>query len=71
MTALIAVEGGRVGSDVDAFSCAPVVPITFSGHYFNVTGPKVMVFVRCVLHDGRFVNTRCGLSRGEMLFVSG
>ena len=52
VTALIAVEGGRVGADVDALSCAPVMPITFSGHYFDVTGPKVVTSVRCVLHDG-------------------
>ena len=52
MTALIAVEGGRVGADVDALSCAPVMPITFSGHYFDVTGPKMVISVRCVLHDG-------------------
>ena len=58
MTALIAVEGGRVGADVDALSCAPVVPITISGHYFDVTGPKMMVSIRCVLHYRGFVNSR-------------
>ena len=71
MTSLITIEGRRDGANVNAFPRSSVVPVTLSSQDFDVTGPKVVVGVRCVLHDGRFVNTRCGLSRGEMLFVSG
>ena len=70
MTPLIAIEGGRDGANVDAFSRSSVVPITFSGQDFDVAGPKVVVGVRCVLHDGRFVHSWCCLGSGKMFFVS-
>ena len=70
MTPLVAIEGGRDGANVDAFSRSSVVPITFSGQDFDVAGPKVVVGVRCVLHDGRFVHSWCCLGSGKMFFVS-
>ena len=71
VTPLIAVKGGRVGADVDALSRPSVVPVTVSGHDLNVSGPKMVIGVRCVLHNGRFIYSRRSLGREEMLFVLG
>ena len=52
MTSLIAIEGRRDGANVNAFPRSSVVPVTLSSQDFDVTGPKVVVGVRCVLHNG-------------------
>ena len=69
MTPLIAIEGRRDGANVDAFSRSSVVPITLSGQNLDVVGPKVVVGVCCMLHDGRFIHPWCGLGSGKVFFV--
>ena len=71
MSAIIAIEGRRDGSDVNSFSRPSVVPIIVSSQYLYVALPKVVVGVRCMLHYCRFKDTRCCLGSGEMLLISG
>ena len=70
MSAFIAIEGGFDGSNGHGLSQASFMPIGGLRKDFNVFRPKMMVSVGRMLHDGRLVGTRCGLSGGKVLSVS-
>ena len=54
VAALITVESGRKGADVDAFAYPSLVPVRVSGEHFNVIGTEVVLCLSSMLHDGGF-----------------
>ena len=54
MATLIASEGCKEGTDVDALSYSPFVPVRLPGHYVEVTHAKVVLGISCMLHDRGF-----------------
>ena len=54
VAALIAVESGREGADINAFAYPSFMPIGIPGEHFYIIGAEVVLGLSSILHDGGF-----------------